>query len=142
LASPTAVMFHRSLYQDFGRINPNLINTCDLEYWLRVGVNCGIAYIPEILASYRVHPKAASTLNQSERRYRTYVLDPALLFHEFVFHPAFAPLRAAAGGRHPAHRLTGSIRTAGSLGTEVCDLEGTCCDPAIKRWGEAGERPR
>jgi hypothetical protein len=109
IGPPTAVMFHRSLYKELGRINSSLIHACDQEYWLRIGVNRGLAFIPEILVSYRVHPRAASFLNQSEEPYRTYILEQAILFHEFVFHPAYAPLRAAADNRHPPIDLQASF---------------------------------
>jgi glycosyltransferase involved in cell wall biosynthesis len=143
---PTAVLLHRSLSQEFGRFNPSLIQLCDLEYWLRVGVNRGIVYLPEMLVSYRVHPNAASTLNKDQRLYRSDVLDPAILFHEFVFHPLFAPLRAAAANRRPPIDLPASFAQVAFRALKYAEMQGDGLGDVRQRladWGSVvAEYPR
>jgi hypothetical protein len=101
VGEPTSVLLHRSAFERFGGFNPNLIAMCDLEFWIRVGVNAGLVRVRQPLATFRVHPRSASATNSTEHEYRTTVLDSLILLHEFAFHPAFAPLRAAAMERRP-----------------------------------------
>jgi glycosyltransferase involved in cell wall biosynthesis len=99
IGEPTSVLLHRSAFERFGSFNPDLIAVCDLEFWIRVGANTGIVQVPEVLATFRAHSRSASAANNSEHEYRMKALDSVILLHEFAFHPAFAPLRAAAAER-------------------------------------------
>jgi GT2 family glycosyltransferase len=101
VGEPAAVLLHQSLFKRFGGFNPYFVQMSDIEYWTRVGINVGLGYVPETLATFRVHPGAISAKNTREQPYRQKMLDPVILFHEFVFHPTFAPLRAAAAERRP-----------------------------------------
>ncbi|OEU66618.1 MAG: hypothetical protein BBJ57_02485 [Desulfobacterales bacterium PC51MH44] len=101
LGEPTSVMLHRSVFDRFGRFNSDLIQICDLEYWMRVANQTGLVYVPETLATFRVHSSTTSALNWREREYCKDILDPLILQHEFAYHPAFAPLRATAEQRQP-----------------------------------------
>ena len=99
IGEPTAVMLHRNGFRQYGRFNPDFIQICDLEYWLRVGVNTGLVYVPEKLATFRVHSSAATVKNIKSGNYRMGYLDNLLLQYQFVFHPAFRPIRAVAAHR-------------------------------------------
>ena len=105
IGEPTVVMLHRNVFRQFGRFNPDFIQICDLEYWLRVGVNTGLVYVPEKLATFRVHSSATTLNNKINRRYRYNYLDNLLLQYQFVFYPAFQPIRVAAARRRPPCNL-------------------------------------
>ena len=98
---PTTMLIHRSNLYKFGIFNPYFIQICDLEYWLRVCIHTGLIYIPETLATFRVHKSSASLANRGESNYRASVLDPLLLLHEFTFNPMYEPLRIACAKRNP-----------------------------------------
>ncbi len=99
VGEPTVLMLRREVFHRFGNFNPHLIQFCDLEFWTRVAVYTGIIYVPETLATFRVHNNATSAKNNSGRRYRTRTLDPLVLLHDYALHPAYAPLRIVAAGQ-------------------------------------------
>lgn len=96
---PPTVMVHRQRIGRYGGFRDALIQLCDLEFVARVGCAEGLVYVPAPLATFRVHGGAASATNLASRQFRKDVLDTLILFHEFAFAPAFAPLRAAARAR-------------------------------------------
>jgi glycosyltransferase involved in cell wall biosynthesis len=101
IGEPTAVLVKRAAFERFGVFNPDLIAVPDLEYWIRVGANTGLALVPETLATFRVHPASASSANARERKYRLFAMDPLILLHQFAYHPAFSRLRTRADLRDP-----------------------------------------
>lgn len=96
LGEPVAMLFRRDLVDSLGPFNPCLAVFCDMEFWLRVGVNHGVAHCNELVASFRVHGGSTTARSVQSRRYRMDVLDHVVVAHDFAFHPAFAPLRAVA----------------------------------------------
>jgi glycosyltransferase involved in cell wall biosynthesis len=96
VGEPTAVMLRRNVFHRFGSFHPNLIQICDLEFWTRIAVHTGIVYIPETLATFRLHDKATSSKNHTSRQYRKDILDPLILLHDFALHPTYEPLRIVA----------------------------------------------
>ena len=93
IGEPTAVMLHRDVFDRYGMFNPNFIQLCDLEFWARVGCNCGMKYIPETLATFRVHSKMASSKNRDKQIFKMKTIDVLLLYHEFAYNPNFKFLR-------------------------------------------------
>ena len=89
IGEPTAVMLHRDVFNRYGMFNPNFIQLCDLEFWARVGCNCGMKYIPETLATFRVHSKMTSSKNRDRQTFKMRNLDSLLLYHEFAYNPNF-----------------------------------------------------
>src|SRR5262249_39460326 len=100
IGEPTALLINRTLFHRFGGFNGNLVQLCDLEYWLRVGVNMGLTYIPETLAPFRVHSRSATSTGRDHAYFRTRVIDPLLLMYEFAYNPVFKPLRKGSLGYH------------------------------------------
>lgn len=96
VGEPTVVMLRRDIFNKFGYFNPHLVQICDFEFWTRIAVHTGIVYVPETLATFRVHGNATTAKNRSGRKYRTLILDPLLLLHDFALHPVYAPLRSVA----------------------------------------------
>ena len=98
VGEPTAVLVERSAFERFGRFNPALVALCDFEYWARVGANTGLAYVPESLATFRVHAGSASEINRTRLRFHKDWLDPLVLRAELATAPAFARSAAASRG--------------------------------------------
>ena len=99
VGEPTAVLVERSAFDQFGRFNEALVALCDFEYWARVGSNTGLAYVPESLATFRVHVGSASEVNRTELLFHKDWLDPLLLQCELATAPPFAPVRGLAASR-------------------------------------------
>ena len=97
---PTTVMLHRSFFDRFGWFREGMINSCDLEYWVRVSIHTGAYYVAESLAHFRVHGAAMSAQNHKLREFRKELLDNLLLIHDFATEPVYEPLRV-----HGRHRL-------------------------------------
>ena len=93
---PTSTLLHRLLFKRFGLINPALIQKCDLEYWLRVGINVGVRYIPETLAHFRVHSGATTAKNKSGRDFRSQELDDLVIWNEHFVNPHYSDLKKVA----------------------------------------------
>lgn len=99
IGEPTNVMLHRNTFYRLGTFNPHFISLCDYEYWIRAAINGGLVYIPETLATFRVHSSGTTALDRASREYRMGILDPLLLLYEFNFNPLYEPIRAVAAGR-------------------------------------------
>ena len=99
VGEPTAVLVDRQAFARFGRFNVDLVALCDFEYWARVGANTGLAYVPESLATFRVHAGAASEINRTRLRFHKDWLDPLVLRAELAAAPAFAGVREVAARR-------------------------------------------
>jgi len=93
---PTSTLLHRDLFKRFGLFNPALIQKCDLEYWLRIGVNVGVRYIPETLAHFRVHSGATTAKNKSGRDFRSQELDDLVIWNEHFVNPHYSALKKMA----------------------------------------------
>lgn len=115
VGEPTAVMLHRNVFEKFGYFNPALIQLCDFEFWTRIAVHTGIAYVPRPLATFRVHKDATSAKNAAQNDYGI-ELDILSMLHDFVFLPTYAPLRHEAMNRNPPFDLNQELvkRTRGT----------------------------
>ena len=73
---PQPTMFiRRAVYEHVGPVNESLRLVMDWEYWLRVGMNYPILYLPQTLATYRVHgssKSATESLRFGEETVRVY----------------------------------------------------------------------
>jgi glycosyltransferase involved in cell wall biosynthesis len=105
LGEPTVVMIHQSLFFEFGLFNNNFIQLCDFEYWIRISINTGLIYVPETLATFRVHQSSTTSKNYQKRTYQTKVIDLLLFIYEVVFNPKYAPLRHIAITQKPSINL-------------------------------------
>jgi glycosyltransferase involved in cell wall biosynthesis len=101
IGEPTAVMIHRDVFKKFGRFNSKFIQLCDFEFLLRIGCNLGFRYIPETLATFRVHPKSTSLSNRNEQKFRMEICDLLLLYHEFVYNDNFKRMLDVSRVRRP-----------------------------------------
>ncbi|MEY2591835.1 MAG: hypothetical protein QOJ67_3819 [Acidimicrobiaceae bacterium] len=95
VGEPTAVLLHRSVFDRHGRFDEQLVEICDLEFWLRVGSVHGVRFVDEELAEFRVHGAGTTARNRRDHSFRT-EMDQLVLLHQLAFAPAFAALRADA----------------------------------------------
>jgi GT2 family glycosyltransferase len=100
VGEPTSLLIHRKMIDRFGVFNPNLIQLCDFEYCVRVGINVGLTYVPETLVQFRVHQTSATSSNASQRQYFKDVVDPLLVLYEYAHNPMYSPLRHASQRGH------------------------------------------
>ena len=105
IGEPTAVMIHRNIFHRFGGFDPKFIQLCDLEYWARVCCNCGIEYIQDTLATFRVHGVSTTSINRNRWAFKMKELDPLLLYYKFAFNPDFQRLRDNAISGHQNYNL-------------------------------------
>jgi len=94
-------MLHRTVFEELGLFNQDLIQLCDIEFWIRVGIHYGIVYVPHTLATFRVHSGGATLQNEGRKSFQKNKLDSLILLHEFAYNEAFRPLRDAARRRTP-----------------------------------------
>lgn len=55
IPQPSAFI-RRSVVEDVGLLDPKFYYFMDWDFWLRAGVRHKIAYVPELLSTYRLHP--------------------------------------------------------------------------------------
>ncbi len=64
IGEPTAVMVTREALVKLGLFNVQLHQLTDLEMWLRIASSYRVGFIAEPLATFRVHARSASSLNE------------------------------------------------------------------------------
>lgn len=102
---PTTALIHRDLFSRYGLFNAHLEQLCDLEFWLRIGVNEGVFFVPETLASFRVHNTSTTSKNLEKRVFIMEYLDKLALRFEIAFSEHFASLRSLAKRSTPPLNL-------------------------------------
>jgi glycosyltransferase involved in cell wall biosynthesis len=93
IGEPTVIMFKKEVVKELGAFNPDLIQICDLEYFLRIASNYGIKYIPQPLTYFRVHKGSASTSNYSAREFSMSNMDPIIMVNQLIFDSSFSRFR-------------------------------------------------
>ncbi len=99
IGEPTTVLITKDVFGQLGLFNPNLIQLCDWEMWVRIGTRFDVAYVPEELAAFRVHRGGQSARNFAMRAYQTSMLDPLVLLHQILYSPVYKPFRTFATGQ-------------------------------------------
>lgn len=79
------VYFHRRVLSIVGMRDVGLCYTGDLDFWLRLALHGRLVHVPELLATHRVHPAAAS----SARRGRLMASELVRLVQKCYEHPQF-----------------------------------------------------
>lgn len=101
VGEPTVTLIRADVLREFGPFNDELVQLCDVEYWLRLGVNIGVGYVAEPLALFRVHGRAISAENRAAKNFMATGLDKLLLAHTAAYSPDCIPLRNVAAALHP-----------------------------------------
>ena len=144
VGEPTSVLFRREVFERFGQFNPDLIMSCDLEYWTRLAVNLGFEWVADRLAIFRIHEAATSATNRASRAYRMNVLDDLIIMHEFAFDPIYAPLRAAGKARTPPIDLSAMFNTKAAWAENVACHPGRSApgdqNTALREWNSVAKK--
>jgi len=122
VGEPTVTLINKSLFNELGGFDEGLIQLCDAEFWSRIMIHHGGVFVPESLASFRIHAKATTTLNNRQRAFRGQVLDTLLYWYKIAFGSQFKPMRNA--------KVSGKSTLMLRLG---------CANYAAKAWKEARE---
>jgi len=101
IGEPNTVLLRKNVFLRYGGFHPHLIQLCDYEYWIRVAIHTGFTYVPETLATFRVHRDASSVIHRKIRKKRKDLIDKILFWNEVTFNPIYSPLRLAASRRRP-----------------------------------------
>jgi hypothetical protein len=84
IGEPTAVMVAREVLISLGLFNVQLRQATDLEMWLRIAFYREVGFVPESLATFRVHRRSASAANE---RTGSNWLDRVWLMEGLRMHP-------------------------------------------------------
>ena len=100
---PTSTSFvHRSCFADHGVFSTEITAVPDLEYWIRVGNQEGLAILPERVITFRVHETSISgRMRQDAGRASRRTLDPLLLMLLIARAPEYALIRERALRQEP-----------------------------------------
>jgi GT2 family glycosyltransferase len=120
VGEPTVTLIKKLVFQELGGFDEGLVQLCDAEFWCRILINYGAAFVPESLAVFRIHAKAVTISNHQKRAYRMEVLDSLLLRYRFAFGRHFKALRNS--------RLTGK---------STLSLRKECAVAAARAWRQA-----
>lgn len=95
IGEPIAMLFNKTLVQQYGNYNEDLVQLVDYEFALRVCLNVGAYFLPQRLVSFRVHSSSESNnqANNSLKVLKSRFLEPLLMYHEYSFNPHFKRLR-------------------------------------------------
>jgi glycosyltransferase involved in cell wall biosynthesis len=90
---PTSFLLHKTVFEEFGLFDANIAHYCDLEYWLRIGVNLPMKFVPKTLVYFRIHSESATASNSKNKYFHLRYLDRVKLFSKFSSHRVYEPLR-------------------------------------------------
>jgi glycosyltransferase involved in cell wall biosynthesis len=100
VSQPTA-FWRRKVLEKVGFFNESFQYTMDYEYWVRVSKNFKMVYLPQILASTRIHPDA-KTSNQTQKLYQNAIrvqkLHYPFVHHDWIFTYSDGLVHAAKNG--------------------------------------------
>jgi glycosyltransferase involved in cell wall biosynthesis len=101
IGEPTVVMFRKDVAQEVGYVNPDMIQICDLEYFLRIATTYGIKYIPQPLTYFRAgaHKGSTSSANRSKKLFSLIHIDPIITTHQLLYAPLFKSFREAISAK-------------------------------------------
>lgn len=99
VGEPTATLLRTASLQRVSGFDPDLVQLCDWDLWLRIGGGDGLRFVNESLATFRIHTDAASSANRQDGAYRARYLDPVRILRKMVADPAYAPVRTHAAER-------------------------------------------
>ena len=112
IGEPTVTLIDRNLLLRSGGFHPHLIQLLDWECWARLGLQSGVVYVDEPLATFRFHNQSTTAANMRTRPYQKNVIDPLIIHHEIAHAPAYELVRIAAGRRVPPVDLTARLAAA------------------------------
>lgn len=95
IGEPTVVMFKKDVINTVGTFNADLVQICDLEYFLRIATAFGVKYIPQQITYFRAgaHAHSASGRNIAQKKYSVNYIDPIITVHQLLYAKVFSRFR-------------------------------------------------
>jgi glycosyltransferase involved in cell wall biosynthesis len=93
---PTVTLIRKSVFEGTELFDGALIQLCDAELWFRIMSNLGAAWVPDRLATFRVHAKAATAAHLRRRMFRVQFLDRLIVLYRFAFDRHYSRLRSTS----------------------------------------------
>jgi glycosyltransferase involved in cell wall biosynthesis len=96
IGEPSNILFHKDVVGNVGLFNPLLIQSCDYEYWSRVGSKYGVTVVPEILSEFRIHSGSTTSRNQQNQALKKRLDLPAVLC-DYLYDASYTDFRQHIG---------------------------------------------
>ncbi len=93
IAEPSLAFFKKGLLSKTGLFDADLKQICDLEFFLRVGSNYGLLYLPEQLCRFRIHAHSTTEKNIGSTDYRLHYLEALTFALKLLAKPEFKAFR-------------------------------------------------
>jgi glycosyltransferase involved in cell wall biosynthesis len=90
---PSSFLIHKSIFSNLGPFDDSLYHICDLEYWLRIGINYNMLLVPHTLVHFRLHKNSTSNFNRREKWLERRYLDRLILYNKFIHDENYNRLR-------------------------------------------------
>ena len=90
---PSSFLIHKDVFILLGLFDASFHHICDLEYWLRAGINLPLRIVPEILVHFRVHEQSTSSYNRSQKWVQLRYLERIRLLLKFMSDDAYKVLQ-------------------------------------------------
>jgi glycosyltransferase involved in cell wall biosynthesis len=98
LGEPSNMLIRRDIAHQVGLFNPELIQSCDYEYWARIATNYGAYLVTDTVSKFRIHADSTTNKNKNNRSLEKQ-LDLLKVFYDFLFHPVYASFRNSISKR-------------------------------------------
>ncbi|MBU4316527.1 MAG: glycosyltransferase [Proteobacteria bacterium] len=90
---PSSFLIHKDIFDQIGLFDSSFHHICDLEYWLRAGINQSLLMIPDVMVHFRVHTQSTSNFNRQQKWMQLRYLERLRLFLKFMHDDSYKALR-------------------------------------------------
>lgn len=90
IGEPILGLIHKSLVAEIGYYDVRLHQIVDLEYWLRIGLNESIGFIPDRLHIFRVHGNSQGARNSRAKIVNRTTADKVQIAMKMLCDPAYS----------------------------------------------------
>jgi glycosyltransferase involved in cell wall biosynthesis len=99
LGEPIVTFFAKGIVGKTGTFNIGMPQLVDYEFILRAALTVPTCFIPEKLVTFRVHGGAESDSHyeNAAKRVKNDLIEPLIIYHEYLFDPRFSALRKRTG---------------------------------------------
>jgi glycosyltransferase involved in cell wall biosynthesis len=99
IAEPSLTFFKKELVERVGVFDERLKQICDLEFFLRVGSQYGLRYVPKKICAFRIHSASTTSINVSGKFFELRYIEPLLLSFMLLYEKSYTRLREHIGVR-------------------------------------------
>ncbi|MBC7389197.1 MAG: glycosyltransferase family 2 protein [Opitutaceae bacterium] len=98
---PTSMLIHKDAFEKLGYFNALFKQTCDYEFWTRIGTNQGVSLVHQNLIYFRVHGKSTTMSNHEVKSYFVHFYDFFALIDKYCNAPEYENYRKHVGNQLP-----------------------------------------